>query len=547
MSHTSADLSGFFPPFAPQELAKLAGPLPTWALSTESPWQQWGLAESIVRQAPDNQVLMRASAGLLAWAWQERPLDAPTATLLATLDARYNFLSGPGQTFLHALKKRLRPPAPSPLWEEIKLLGDPEHTAAFLEQTGSHHALARLGEAFDSLIALPDRDRAAAIIHAAAADPTLENRLLAELDHHHGLSTAQDLCNTPFAPFGAYLAGLRAFLSNDQAQAASLWRPLAAAMPWNVNLTLIAHDAAFLKPSAALPDAPTAILAYCWNKAELIAQTLESVFASNIGHNRVFVLDNGSTDATPDVLQAAANRFGPERLAIVTLPINIGAPAARNWLLSLPEVRNCRYAAFLDDDVILPTDWLAKLLQTASRNPKAGVIGCRIRDHVHPRKLQSADYHLLHRLPGDQGDEPGERLRVFMNCTGVPDLGLFSYERPCLSVSGCCHLLDLSLLDCVGTFDVRFTPTQFDDLDRDIRCFIANRPAILAGHLAIGHVQRSSLRQASSPAQVAHILGNKIKLEAKYGNAAIDQMIAANFQLAWNDLLAKRHALDQLA
>lgn len=547
MSQTSADLSGFFPPFAPHELANLAGPLPTWALSTESPWQQWGLAESIVRQAPDNQVLMRAAAGLLAWAWQEHPLDAPTATLLATLDAQYKFLSPENQAFLSALRKRPRPPAPSPLWEEIKLSGDPEHTAAFLEQAAPRHAPAYLGEAFESLIALPDRDRAAAIIQKAAANPILENRLLAELDHHHGLPTAPILSQTPFAPFGAYLNGLKASLQDDHAQAAALWRPLAAAMPWNVNLTLITHDAAFLQPSAALPDAPTAILAYCWNKAELIAQTLESVFASDIGSNRVFVLDNGSTDATPDALQAAANRFGPERLSIVTLPINIGAPAARNWLLSLPEVRQCRYAAFLDDDVILPRDWLAKLLQTASRTPQAGVIGCRIRDHIHPHRLQSADYHLLHRLPGEQGDEPGERLRVFMNCTGTADLGLFSYERPCLSVSGCCHLLDLSLLDSIGTFDVRFTPTQFDDLDRDIRCFTANRPAVLAGRLAIDHVQRSSLRQASSPAQVAHILGNKIKLEAKYDNAAIDQMIAANFQLAWNDLLAKRHALDQLA
>lgn len=490
---------------------------------------------------------MRAAAGLLAWAWQERPLDAPVAALLATLNAQYKFLSPQNEAFLAALKKRLRTPAPSPLWEDVKQSGDPEHTAAFLEQAATgQHAPAYLGQGFDSLAALPDRDRAAAIIRMAAKDPTLESRLLAELDHHHGLATPPALSKTPFAPFGVYLAGLTASLSSDHALAASLWRPLSSAMPWNTNLTLVAHDAAFLKHDATLPDAPTAILAYCWNKAELIAQTLESVFASNIGANRVFVLDNGSTDSTPDALKAAVSRFGPERLSIVTLPINIGAPAARNWLLSLPEVRKRRFAAFLDDDVILPPDWLAKLLQCAARNPNAGVIGCRIRDHVHPHRLQSADYHLLHRLPGDQGDEPGERLRVFMNCTGTLDLGLFSYERPCLSVSGCCHLLDLTLLDTVGAFDVRFTPTQFDDLDRDIRCFTANRPAVLAGRLAIGHMQRSSLRQASSPAQVAHILGNKIKLEAKYDNTAIDQMIAANSQLAWNDLLAKRHALDQL-
>jgi len=172
-------------------------------------------------------------------------------------------------------------------------------------------------------------------------------------------------------------------------------------------------------------------------------------------------------------------------------------------------------------------------------------VGCSIRDHEHPHALQSADYHLLHRLPGEAGQEPGDRLRVFNNCTGTLDSGLFAYERPCLSVSGCCHLLDVSLLDSVGVFDVRFTPTQFDDLDRDIRSFLAGRPCLYAGHLSIDHVQRSSLRQASSPAQVAHILGNKIKLEAKYDDRQIDDMVKKNLEMVWRDLLTKQAALEE--
>lgn len=316
-------------------------------------------------------------------------------------------------------------------------------------------------------------------------------------------------------------------------------------MPWNANLTLLLWDALNIAPHAPLPQEHAAILAYSWNKAELIVQTLESVFASDIGDNPVIVLDNGSTDETPDALRAARDRFGADRLHVVTLPVNVGAPAARNWLLSLPEVRACRYAAFLDDDVLLPRDWLAKLLNAALRHPECGTVGCSIRDHEHPHALQSADYHLLHRLPGEAGQEPGDRLRVFNNCTGTLDSGLFAYERPCLSVSGCCHLLDVSLLDSVGVFDVRFTPTQFDDLDRDIRSFLAGRPCLYAGSLSIDHVQRSSLRQASSPAQVAHILGNKIKLEAKYDDRQIDDMVKKNLEMVWRDLLEKQAALPQ--
>jgi len=532
---------GFFPNFDSGDLARLAGPLPTWGLSTESPWQQWGLAEGIVRGAPGNQVLMSAAAGLLAWSWQQRPLYVPALALLLTLDGEQKFLSDSNRSYLQSLKKRLRPMPPHEGWEDIKTSGNSDALLGFLEQAvRGQNGTAWIGEAWDEIVCLPDRDKAAAIIDNGAGDCQLSARLLAELDYHHGLVPNIQLDSSPFAPWAGYLAGRMAALSGDFAHSASCWRPLLKAMPWNVNLTLLLHDAIRIPSSNELPREKAAVLAYSWNKADLISQTLASIFASDIGDNHVFVLDNGSTDETPKALLAAQDRFGRERLSVVTLPVNVGAPAARNWLLSLPEVRACRYAAFLDDDVILPENWLATLLQAAARHPECGVVGCTIRDHQPPHRLQSADYHLLHRLPGEAGDEPGERLRVFNNCTGALDSGLFAYERPCLSVSGCCHLLDLTLLDPVGGFDVRFTPTQFDDLDRDIRCFLAGKPCLHTGRLAIDHVQRSSLRQASSSAQVAHILGNKIKLESKYDNASLDAMIAKNFEMVWRDLLQKQ-------
>jgi len=487
---------------------------------------------------------MSAAAGLLSWSWQLRPLSAPALSLLLTLDGQAPFLSEEHHAFLLSLKKRLKPLPPNPLWEDAKATGEEDIMLSFLESAlAGPSASAWLGEAWDEIVALPDRDRAAALITKGAGDPAIRERLTAELDLHHGILNVPGTISPHFAPWHAYTAGSVAARSGDRARALSNWLPLLRAMPWSTNLILQTHDAATLPANGPLPDASTAILAYSWNKAELIVQTLESLFASDIGQNPVFVLDNGSTDETPQALAAARDRFGHERLHVVTLPVNVGAPAARNWLLSLPRVRECKYAAFLDDDVILPVNWLSALLHAAIRRPECGTVGCTIRDHAHPHRLQSADYHLLHRLPGEAGQEPGERIRVFNNCTGSLDAGHFAYERPCLSVSGCCHLLDLSLLEAVGTFDVRYTPTQFDDLDRDIRSFLAGKPCLYTGHLAIGHVQRSSMKQATSPAQVAHIQGNKIKLEAKYDDKEIDSMVAKNFEMVWRDLIEKQTAL----
>ena len=77
------------------------------------------------------------------------------------------------------------------------------------------------------------------------------------------------------------------------------------------------------------------------------------------------------------------------------LPVNIGAPAARNWLLRQPEAEASAFAVFLDDDVVLPPRWLRRLLGAAQGNPEAGAAGCRIVSATPPPCLQSADYQLF--------------------------------------------------------------------------------------------------------------------------------------------------------
>lgn len=100
--------------------------------------------------------------------------------------------------------------------------------------------------------------------------------------------------------------------------------------------------------------------------------TLASLAASELsapgGEAWIFALDNGSTD-TPDVYRKWRHLAG--RMTVVTLP-NTWRPAARNWLLALPEVRRADWAAFLDDDVAVPADWLRRLWSALRAYPDAG-------------------------------------------------------------------------------------------------------------------------------------------------------------------------------
>ena len=116
---------------------------------------------------------------------------------------------------------------------------------------------------------------------------------------------------------------------------------------------------------------------------------------------------------------------------------------------------------------------------------------------------------------------------------------MYSYTRACVSVTGCCHLLNMQAVHAAGPFDVRFNPSQFDDFERDIRSSIAGWPTYYAGQVCIRHLQHSSLRQAISVPQQAHIMGNKMKLEFLQNKQQLAQMRKQALQVAREDLLRK--------
>lgn len=325
--------------------------------------------------------------------------------------------------------------------------------------------------------------------------------------------------------------------------AAALLLPLWREAPYHPNLTLALHDLLYPLPAPPADMAPPAILLYTWNKRDLAAQTLRSLRTAGFRGAPVFALDNGSQDGTEDMFRAMAADWGSP-FSVVRLPVNVGAPAARNWLLSLPEVRQRDHAVFLDDDVLLNPGWLDDLLAVAYARPGWGAIGCAVTDHTPPHTLQCADFFAL---PPEMGTRSfadlDEHWHIHGNSAGSADTLLTAYTRPCLSVSGCCHMVSMTSVQQVGAFDVRFTPSQFDDLERDIRCTLAGLPVWYAGTVRVRHMQHSSLRQATSRARSAHIFGNRIKLEHLHPANKARQAREASAALARQDLLRKAAAL----
>lgn len=311
--------------------------------------------------------------------------------------------------------------------------------------------------------------------------------------------------------------------------------------PWQTNALLALHDVVSARDGGVCPpDGSVAILIYSYNKAQLLDETLESVFASRLHGARVIVLNNGSSDETSSVLDRWAEGKGAEEFLPVQLPVNIGAPAARNWLKAMPEVHACDWTVYLDDDVVLPEDWLERLAFSAREYPCGGAWGCRVM-HVKPTAMvQSADVHLL---PTSKEGSAFDFSEAHLNAL---DIGQFNSLRPACHVIGCCHLFKTSRLIESGDFDIRFSPSQLDDVDHDIALCMQGRFPVMNGHLAVRHVMATGVNVGKTRAQLAGAESNAAKLHSKYTPEQMQALHAAWSEALVKDLEEKWAALHEM-
>ncbi|HCR13679.1 glycosyltransferase family 2 protein [Solidesulfovibrio sp.] len=266
------------------------------------------------------------------------------------------------------------------------------------------------------------------------------------------------------------------------------------------------------RPDHGLVDRKrVAVYLYSFNKAQILGETLESLRGSAIGAARIKILLNGCTDDSLAVAGRAKALFPENEVEVISLPVNVGAPAARNWLLAQPATRECEYVAFLDDDVYVQPDWLAQLLTVAERDPRIGNVGCKV---VFP-----GQFHLLQYLYRHVSLALPEAVRVSLPTPYQQyDIGLYDVVRETRVVMGCQHLLRTASLADAPAFDIRYSPSQIDDTDHDLQLCLAGWKVFYCGTVTCVHRQGSgtSARSRLSMASQGSILGNDVKFSYKW-------------------------------
>jgi GT2 family glycosyltransferase len=295
---------------------------------------------------------------------------------------------------------------------------------------------------------------------------------------------------------------------NEPEQAMSMYRESLRLDPQQTPVRLrLAELETPTRADQALPaQRDVSICLYSWNKAHDLERTLASLAKTDIGKAKIRILLNGCTDRSLEVVQAAKALFPHTDYGLVVLPVNIGAPAARNWLGALPEVRASEFVAYLDDDVELPRDWLAHFITVMARHPKTSVVGCKVVFGSEPRMIQYL--YRAFSLASPAGIKLTDPCQIAQF-----DTGLYDVVRPTDNVMGCCHLLRMAHLENGPQFDLRYSPSQVDDVAHDLALRVRGGEVRYCGLVTCLHHQNTGggFKRRMTSAQLGQVLGNDTK------------------------------------
>jgi GT2 family glycosyltransferase len=253
------------------------------------------------------------------------------------------------------------------------------------------------------------------------------------------------------------------------------------------------------------PKATVIVLA--WNRWDLTRRCLDSLGATDLSGAEVLVVDNGSTDETPEGLRAYP------WLRVLTNSENLGFVRGNN--AGIAAVDPSCDVVLVNNDVEFPqADWLHRLRACAADDPKAGVIGCRLR-LPDGRLLHAGTYILPETMWGQQIGSLEK------------DIGQFAATRPVEGIVFACAYIKRELLDAIGGLSEDFQ-SYFEDTDYCLRAAEAGYSTLVCGQVTLVHHEHGSTDL--DPGQFEKIF---------LGSREV-------FRKKWTDRLEKRYHRDVL-
>jgi GT2 family glycosyltransferase len=274
------------------------------------------------------------------------------------------------------------------------------------------------------------------------------------------------------------------------------------------------------------------VLVLAWNGRDWLPACLHALGVQQFaGRWAVLVVDNGSTDGSPDVVRSEF-----PHAALITNPTNLGFAGGNNVgiraLLDgtapgidfVPDV-----VVLLNQDTEVASDWLVNLVAPFDRDERVGIVGCKL---VFPDgTLQHAGGMIVWPLATGTHRGAGEADTGQYDQASVPDY-----------VAAAAVAVHRRVWETVGLFDEGFAPAYYEDADLCYRARSASFGIVYTPHAVVTHHENASL-QGQSPAHHRAYHRNRIRFVLKY----LDPALLAAFVAAERDEIRRWSTADSLA
>ena len=242
------------------------------------------------------------------------------------------------------------------------------------------------------------------------------------------------------------------------------------------------------------PKVSLIILTY--NNLDYTRQCLESIFDKTFYPNyEIVIVDNASTDGTPDYLRSVASAHANVRL--VLNDENRGFSAGNNQGVS---AARGEYILFLNNDVVVTPGWLSGLLAHL-RDPSVGAVG-PVTNYAGNESRITVGYHDI------------AALDDFARSYTREHAGL-SFEIRMLALF--CMLLRRSVIDAVGSLDEQFGVGMYEDDDFSLRIRQKGYRILCAEDVFIHHWGSAAFSQLAQERFERLHIENRAKFESKWG------------------------------
>ena len=216
------------------------------------------------------------------------------------------------------------------------------------------------------------------------------------------------------------------------------------------------------------------LIVLAWNRWDLTEKCLATLLATDLQDAEILVVDNGSTDETPERLR------GYPGVRTLRLEHNLGFVRGNNAGLA---------AADPDSDVVLlnndleltQADWLERLRRAARSDPKIGIVGCRLK-LPDGRLLHAGTYVLPDTVWGQQ--------------IGALERDVHQYAAEVREVEGivfACAYLKREVVAAIGGLALDFE-SYFEDTDYCLRARKAGFSTVVCGGVTLVHDEHGSTR-----------------------------------------------------